>query len=80
MRNPCEANICARHYPCWQVSAPTMGLASFTLGVSWQARFAIDASPGFDPSRYWPSTLPAGVSAADERARASWRRSRSGPR
>jgi cell division protein FtsX len=30
--------------------AAAMGLASFTLAVSWQTRFAIDGSPGFDPS------------------------------
>ena len=27
-----------------------MGLASFTLAVAWQTRFAIDGSPGFDPA------------------------------
>lgn len=51
-----------------QVSA-AMGLASFTLGVSWQARFAIDASPGFDPSALLVFDLPVGVSARDEKPR-----------
>jgi putative ABC transport system permease protein len=51
-----------------QVSA-AMGLASLTLAISWQARFAIDASPGFDPSALLVFDLPAGVSAADEKAR-----------
>ena len=32
-----------------QVGA-AMGLASFTLAVAWQTRFAVDASPGFDPA------------------------------
>jgi hypothetical protein len=30
--------------------AAAMGLASFTLTVAWQTRFAIDGSPGFDPA------------------------------
>ncbi|HEU4781126.1 MAG TPA: FtsX-like permease family protein [Steroidobacteraceae bacterium] len=30
--------------------AAAMGLASFTLAVAWQTRFAIDTSPGFDPA------------------------------
>ena len=30
--------------------ATAMGLASFTLAVAWQTRFAINASPGFDPA------------------------------
>ena len=30
--------------------AAAMGLASFTLAVAWQTRFAIDGSPGFDPA------------------------------
>jgi len=51
-----------------QVSA-AMGLASYTLGVSWQARFAIDASPGFDPSALLVFDLPKGVSARDEKPR-----------
>jgi cell division protein FtsX len=49
--------------------AAAMGLASFTLGVFWQARFAIDASPGFDPSALLVFDLPAGVSARDEKPR-----------
>lgn len=30
--------------------AAAMGLASFTLAVAWQTRFAINGSPGFDPT------------------------------
>ena len=30
--------------------AAAMGLASFTLAVAWQTRFAINGSPGFDPA------------------------------
>ncbi len=51
-----------------QVSA-AMGLASFTLAISWQARFAIDASPGFDPAALLVFDLPVGVSAGDEKPR-----------
>lgn len=51
-----------------QVSA-AMGLASFTLAISWQARFAIDASPGFDPSALLVFDLPTAVSARDETSR-----------
>jgi putative ABC transport system permease protein len=46
-----------------------MGLASFTLAIFWQARFAIDASPGFDPSALLVFDLPVGVSAQDEKPR-----------
>jgi hypothetical protein len=46
-----------------------MGLASFTLGVSWQARFAIDASPGFDPSALLVFDLPKGAVTGDEKPR-----------
>jgi putative ABC transport system permease protein len=49
--------------------AAAMGLASFTLAIFWQARFAIDASPGFDPSALLVFDLPVGVSAQDEKAR-----------
>jgi len=51
-----------------QVSA-AMGLASFTLGVFWQARFAIDASPGFDPSALLVFDLPKGAETGDEKPR-----------
>jgi putative ABC transport system permease protein len=51
-----------------QVGA-AMGLASFTLAIFWQARFAIDASPGFDPSALLVFDLPVGVSAQDEKPR-----------
>ena len=42
-----------------QVSA-AMGLASFTLAISWQARFAMDVSPGFDPAALVVFDLPDG--------------------
>ena len=51
-----------------QVSA-AMGLVSCTLAISWQARFAIDASPGFDPSALLVFDLPTAVSARDEKPR-----------
>jgi putative ABC transport system permease protein len=51
-----------------QVSA-AMGLASFTLAISWQARFAIDASPGFDPSALLVFDLPKGAVTGDEKPR-----------
>jgi putative ABC transport system permease protein len=49
--------------------AAAMGLAGFTLAIFWQARFAIDASPGFDPSALLVFDLPVGVSAQDEKPR-----------
>jgi putative ABC transport system permease protein len=49
--------------------AAAMGLASFTLAIFWQARFAIDASPGFDPSALLVIDLPAGVTARNEKPR-----------
>jgi putative ABC transport system permease protein len=49
--------------------AVAMGLASFTLAIFWQARFAIDGSPGFDPSSLLVLDLPVGVSAQDEKPR-----------
>jgi hypothetical protein len=49
--------------------AAAMGLASLTLAIFWQARFAIDASPGFDPSALLVLDLPVGVSAQDEKPR-----------
>lgn len=51
-----------------QVSA-AMGLASFTLAISWQAGFAINASPGFDPSALLVFDLPTAVSARAEKPR-----------
>lgn len=51
-----------------QVSA-AMGLASFTLAVSWQARFAIHASPGFDPATLLVFDLPKGAATGDEKPR-----------
>ena len=47
--------------------AAAMGMAGFTLAIFWQARFAIDASPGFDPSALLVVDLPAGVTARDEK-------------
>lgn len=49
--------------------AAAMGLASFTLAIAWQARFAIDSSPGFDPTSLLVLDLPKGASARDEKAR-----------
>ena len=49
--------------------ATAMGLAGFTLAIFWQARFAIDASPGFDPSALLVIDLPAGVTARNEKPR-----------
>ena len=49
--------------------AVAMGLASFTLAIFWQARFAVDGSPGFDPSPLLVFDLPVGVSAQDEKPR-----------
>jgi hypothetical protein len=49
--------------------AAAMGLASFTLAIFWQARFAIDASPGFDPSALLVFDLAVGASARDEKPR-----------
>jgi putative ABC transport system permease protein len=52
-----------------QVSA-AMGLASFTLAILWQTRFAMNRSPGFDPSALLVLDLPRAVSAGDEKPRA----------
>jgi putative ABC transport system permease protein len=49
--------------------AVAMGLASFTLAIFWQARFAVDGSPGFDSSPLLVFDLPVGVSARDEKPR-----------
>ncbi|MDP9066100.1 MAG: FtsX-like permease family protein [Pseudomonadota bacterium] len=50
-------------------AAAAMGLASFTLAIFWQARFAIEASPGFNPSSLLVFDLPVGVSARDDKPR-----------
>jgi cell division protein FtsX len=49
--------------------AVAMGLASFTMAVSWQTHFAIGASPGFDPSELLIFELPVGESAQNEKPR-----------
>jgi len=49
--------------------ATAMGLAGLTLAIFWQTRFAIDASPGFDPSALLVIDLPAGVTARNEKPR-----------
>lgn len=49
--------------------AVAMGLASFTLAVSWQTRFAMGASPGFDPSALLVFELPVGESGENEKPR-----------
>ena len=46
-----------------------MGLASYTLAISWQIRFAMDASPGFDPSALLVFDLPKGAATGDEKPR-----------
>ncbi|HEY2402828.1 MAG TPA: FtsX-like permease family protein [Steroidobacteraceae bacterium] len=51
-----------------QVSV-AMGLASYTLAISWQAGFAMDASPGFDPTSLLVFDLPKGVQTGDAKAR-----------
>jgi hypothetical protein len=51
-----------------QVSA-AMGLVSFTLAISWQAQFAINTSPGFNPAALLVFDLPKGVGAGDGKAR-----------
>jgi putative ABC transport system permease protein len=51
-----------------QVSA-AMGLASFTLAIAWQARFAINTSPGFDPAALLVFDLPTAVSAREDKPR-----------
>jgi putative ABC transport system permease protein len=51
-----------------QVSA-AMGLASYTLAISWQTRFAMEASPGFDPSALLVFDLPNGVMVGDTKMR-----------
>jgi putative ABC transport system permease protein len=46
-----------------------MALASYTLAISWQARFAMNASPGFDPTSLLVFDLPKGVQTGDAKAR-----------
>jgi putative ABC transport system permease protein len=43
--------------------AAAMGLASFTLAIMWQTRFAINASPGFNPAHLFIVELPEGHNA-----------------
>ena len=47
-----------------------MGLASYTLAIAWQAQFAINASPGFDPAPLVVFDLPTAVSANEPKPRA----------
>jgi putative ABC transport system permease protein len=49
--------------------AAAMGLAGVTLAIFWQTRFAMDASPGFDPAGLLVFDLPVGVSARDDKSR-----------
>ena len=49
--------------------AVAMGLASFTAAIFLQSRFAIDASPGFDPAPLLVIELPVAEDASDPRAR-----------
>ena len=49
--------------------AAAIGLASFTLAVSWQTRFAAEASPGFNPSELLVFDLPVSMSAQDPKPR-----------
>lgn len=51
-----------------QVSA-AMGLASYTLAISWQTRFALDVWPGFDMSALLVFDLPKGAATGDEKPR-----------
>jgi hypothetical protein len=49
--------------------AVAMGLASFTAVIFLQSRFAIDTSPGFDPTPLLVMDFPLAMDAADPRAR-----------
>jgi putative ABC transport system permease protein len=49
--------------------AAAMGLASYTMAIFWQTRFAMDASPGFDPSRLLVFDLPIGQAAHSDISR-----------
>jgi putative ABC transport system permease protein len=41
--------------------AVAMGMASYAMAVSWQSRFAMEASPGFDPSPLLVFQLPDAI-------------------
>jgi putative ABC transport system permease protein len=49
--------------------AVAMGLASFTAAIALQSRFAMDASPGFDPSSLLDLRLPVGAWTWDPNVR-----------
>jgi len=49
--------------------AAAMGLASYTMAIFWQTRFAMDASPGFDPAKLLVFDLPIGQWARSDTAR-----------
>jgi putative ABC transport system permease protein len=49
--------------------AVAIALVSFTAAISLQTRFAMDASPGFDPSSWVVVQLPVGEWSGDEKAR-----------
>jgi putative ABC transport system permease protein len=49
--------------------AVAIGLASFTMAVFLQTRFAMSASLGFDPAALWVFDLPIGATADMEAAR-----------
>ena len=49
--------------------AAAMGLASYTMGIFWQTRFAMETSPGFDPSKLLVFDLPIGQAAHSDISR-----------
>ena len=49
--------------------AVAIGLASFTMAIFLQTRFAMNASLGFDPAELWAFDLPIGETADMEAAR-----------
>jgi hypothetical protein len=49
--------------------AVAIGLASFTMAIFLQTRFAMNASLGFDPAALWAFDLPIGETADMEAAR-----------
>jgi len=49
--------------------AVAIGLVSFTAAISLQTRFALQVSPGFDPSQLLVVQLPVGEWSGDEKAR-----------
>ena len=51
-----------------QLSA-AMALAGYTLAISWQTRFAMQSSPGFDPAGLLVFDLPNGASTGEEKPR-----------